>query len=111
LSPDESAELARLWRVATQVVSIDELAQFLSDANVGPLEYDPATGPPRFIVHDARGFRCAEVAAKEATADKLQSSLRTAVQSGAADSGPRNAGGLELEGLKSGVKREEASDE
>jgi hypothetical protein len=76
---DDAARLAELWRMATQLVTIDELAVLLTDANLPPLAYDPIAGPPRFILHDARGFRYAEVAAKDATAEKLADVLRTAV--------------------------------
>jgi len=89
---DDAARLAELWRVATQVVTIDELAALLSDANLPPLAYDPARGPPRFILHDARGFRYAEVGAKDATAEKLADILRTAVGPGAREKTVQPAG-------------------
>jgi hypothetical protein len=84
--PDhDAAALAKLWRVATQVVTIDELAMLLTDANLSPLEYDPLAGPPRLILHDARGFRCSEVAAQDVTAEKLAALLRTVVGTAARD--------------------------
>jgi hypothetical protein len=84
--PDrDAAGLAELWRVAAQVVTIDELAMVLTDANLPPLEYDPAAGPPRLILHDARGFRCGELAAQDATAEKLAAMLRTVVGAAASD--------------------------
>jgi len=89
---DDAAQLAELWRVATQVVTIDELASLLTDASLQPLAYDPASGPPRFILHDARGFRYAEVAAKDATAEKLADILRTAVGPGVRETTVQPAG-------------------
>lgn len=78
--PDEKAiELAALWRVAAQVVTIDELATLLTDAALPPLAYDPVVGPPRFVLHDARGVRCGELAAKDATSERLTTMLRIAV--------------------------------
>jgi hypothetical protein len=89
---DDVAQLAELWRVKAQVVTIDELAALLTDANLPPLAYDPASGPPRFILHDARGFRYAEVAAKDATAEKLAVILRMAVGPGAREKTVQPAG-------------------
>ena len=89
---EDVAQLAELWRVATQVVTIDELAVLLTDANLPPLAYDPAIGPPRFVLHDARGFRYAEVAAKDATGETLAVILRTAVGPGAREKTVQPAG-------------------
>jgi len=84
--PDsDAATLAELWRVASRVVTIDELAMLLTDANLPPLEFDRQTGPPRLILHDARGFRCGEVAAQDASAEKLAGLLRTIVGNAAND--------------------------
>ncbi|MCI0361238.1 MAG: hypothetical protein L0211_22380 [Planctomycetaceae bacterium] len=82
---DDAARLAELWRVAAQVVTIDELALVLTDANLPPLEYDSVAGPPRLILHDARGFRCGEVAASDVTAEKLAGMLRTVVGAAASE--------------------------
>ena len=92
-SNEDAIQLAELWRVAGRVVTIDELAALVTDARLPPLAYDQAVGPPRFILHDARGIRCGELAAAEATAERLTTMLRTIVGGGAQRSeGPNRVG-------------------
>jgi hypothetical protein len=92
-SNEDAIELAELWRVASRVVTIDELAALITDVELPPLAYHQTVGPPRFILHDARGVCCGELAAAEATAERLATVLRTIV-GGAAQiiEGPNRVG-------------------
>jgi hypothetical protein len=51
--PAASAVAPELQRIATQIVSVDELAQLMADADIPAIRYSLAHGPPRFLL--ARG--------------------------------------------------------
>jgi hypothetical protein len=105
----EAVRMAELWRVAAQKVSVDELAALLADAKLPPLPVDRAAGPPRFVLHDARGARCGELLAGQAGPERLEALLRKAVGGGgpAVTASGRGAGAVRPE---LGVQNEGESD-
>jgi hypothetical protein len=48
--PASGADMPELERMATQLISIDELAQLMADADLPAIKYPPADGPPRFVL-------------------------------------------------------------
>jgi mono/diheme cytochrome c family protein len=48
--PAASADSPELQRIANQIVSVDELAQLMADADIPPIRYSLAHGPPRFLL-------------------------------------------------------------
>ena len=49
--PPNVAAMPLLDRLATQVVSLDELAELIADADLDSVTYKPADGPPRFLLY------------------------------------------------------------
>ena len=95
----EALTLAELWRVAVQAVTTDELAALLADAKLPPLPVDRVAGPPRFVLHDARGARCGELSAAQASVEQLEAMLRKAVGGGPAIAASgREAGAVQPQG-------------
>jgi hypothetical protein len=68
--PQSPVALPHLRRFAVQVVTLDELSLLLADARLGEVRY-VRERPLRFLLHDPRGFRTAELAGSEATIGRL----------------------------------------
>jgi hypothetical protein len=79
LAPSIAADLRRFaWRVVT----LDELAILAPEAGLGPYRFHAGEGPPRFLIHDARGFPIGEMSASEGTIIRLAQALNATLIAG-----------------------------
>lgn len=71
-----------LKQFAVREVTLDELALLVHDADLEPIQFRPSDGPPRYLIHDTRGFRLAELSARDGTTKRLAQVLHALVNSG-----------------------------
>ena len=69
-------------QLACKAITIDELAVLIAGAGLEPLRFPGDDGQPRYVVYDARGFRIAELSAREGTIQRLSQVLRARLKSG-----------------------------
>jgi hypothetical protein len=90
-SPDVKPNLVHF---AAQHLSLDELAQLSLDARLDlKMRFQAADGPPRYLIYDGRGFRIAELSAREGTTKRLAEALAAVVTSGDLAASARARGG------------------
>jgi hypothetical protein len=89
-SPDVKPHLVHF---AAQHLTLDELAQLSADANLEPIRFQAADGPPRYLIYDSRGFRIVEISAREGTTKRLAQALAAVVSSGDLAASVRAKGG------------------
>jgi hypothetical protein len=77
--PPGAEELTDHPRLEIQVVTLDELAQLAADVGLEPVRFSRADGQPRYLMHDARGFRCAQLNTRDASVDRLKQAIATAL--------------------------------
>jgi len=73
--PAELRDLPGVSRLAVQVVTLDELAALLADSGLPEANYTRGQ-PLRYLLHDAHGFRLAELSGDEATTARLAEAIR-----------------------------------
>lgn len=81
--PENPGVIPGLSRLATQVVTLDELSLLLADAKL-PEVFLARDRPLRYLVHDGQGFRIAELAGPDALYGQLASAIKELVGLGAA---------------------------
>jgi hypothetical protein len=72
--PEDARSIPGLSRLAVQVVTLDELALLLADAGLPDVQYTRGN-PLRFLLHDGRGFRIAELSGGQATTARLAEAI------------------------------------
>jgi hypothetical protein len=82
-----------LRAIGSRIVTLDELAMLVAGAGLEPIRFTAGQSPPRYVVHDARGFRLVQLSAREGTNQRLAQTLNAMLNPGdvAAASG---AGGV-----------------
>ncbi len=81
--PSRDAQLAASLRsFAVKAVTLDELAMLAADAGLDPIHFTAVDGPPRYLVYDARGFRIAQLHAREGTIKRLSEVLHATLSPG-----------------------------
>lgn len=81
--PPANAEIeADLRHFATRQVTLDELALLVADAELDPVRFRASDGPPRYLVHDARGFRVAELSMRTGDTTRLAQALHAVTNPG-----------------------------
>jgi hypothetical protein len=71
-----------LKQFAVREVTLDELAWIVHEVNLEPIHFRSSDGPPRYLIHDNRGFRLAELSARDGTTKRLAKVLHALVNSG-----------------------------
>jgi hypothetical protein len=66
----------------SRAVTLDELAVLVAGAGLEPIRFAAAQSPPRYVIHDALGFRLAQLSAREGTNQRLSQALRAISNSG-----------------------------